>query len=152
MRILIRLPKDRRRVGRLTLEGAAAGFSCPCLGRADQIRAEAAMNPTRDPLRKFGDTPAGTYAGAIGPTWADKERSYGPHPVIRLEPTGGPAAQAKANGRDGLLIHGGAPAMDGQSLRPTNGCVRVSNSDQAAIVAALRAAGAHSFPVEIVEE
>jgi lipoprotein-anchoring transpeptidase ErfK/SrfK len=56
------------------------------------------------------------------------ERKYGPHGWITLNPVAGQALEAKRNGRFGLLIHGGAPGAGG-ALRPTFGCLRLTNGD-----------------------
>jgi len=78
-------------------------------------------------------------------------RSYGPHMVLRLRPTGGDALKAAKNGRRGLTIHGGDPAADGKSLRPTHGCPRTANPHQAALVSVLEMTGEAEYEVEITE-
>jgi hypothetical protein len=57
-----------------------------------------------------------------------------------LRPTGGQALTSATNGRVGLLIHGGAPGTGGR-LRATHGCIRLSDKDQAGLMAAIAAAG-----------
>ena len=48
-----------------------------------------------------------------------------------MDPYAGQALQAKRNGRTGLWVHGGDPTgMNGQFLRVTLGCIRVTNADQ----------------------
>ncbi len=53
----------------------------------------------------------------------------------------GEAELAKANGRTGLLIHGGALGTTpmGQFLRSTNGCFRMDDRDIKAFIDAIRA-------------
>lgn len=150
MEIEIRLPRSRWAPGTLTLRGATVQLVCPCLGRADTAAAIQAANPTRDMTRRNGDTPTGRYLAKLDGVKAPP-RSYGPHPVIRLYPKAGAAAEAAANGRDGLLIHGGAPAADGVSLRPTFGCIRVADYDQERLVAAIQWEGNHLFTVTVEE-
>lgn len=55
--------------------------------------------------------------------------TYGTYPSVLLDPISGDALTAKHNGRAGLMIHGGAPALDG-SLRSTFGCIRVSEANE----------------------
>jgi hypothetical protein len=111
----------------------------PVLGKSDNAAAARRGNPSRDPTRPFGDTPAGEYACAIGrpgAVTAELERKYGPHGWIALDPIAGQALQAKRNGRFGLLIHGGALNAKGR-LRPTHGCIRMFNPDLAALLRAV---------------
>ena len=138
--VSVTLPYDRSTPGRLTLRAEEGGnvLTCPALGKADNAGAAAHGNPTRDPTRPYGDCPIGTY-DVTG--WAPTDRSnteevdrFGPHGKLVLDPTGGPALEAKRNGRYGLLIHGGRLNMS-QRLRPTYGCLRVSDAAMAEIVA-----------------
>ena len=70
---------------------------------------------------------------AMEPEDAEEVDRFGPHGKVVLDPEGGPALEAKRNGRYGLLIHGGrlSPA---QRLRPTYGCLRVADADMARLV------------------
>jgi hypothetical protein len=120
------------------------------------------QNPTRDRLRNYGDTPLGTYKAGpkILPTGKGTRRaslrSYGPNGAIWLIPSGGEALQA-ANTftRDRLLIHGGdlyentpiGKANHYVGLRPTGGCLRVSNDDMRQIVDAVMLLQAFGDPV-----
>ncbi len=62
-------------------------------------------------------------------TRLNNSHSYGPNGAILLYPTAGEALHAaQVFQRDSILIHGGAPGPDG-TLRPTGGCLRLSNSD-----------------------
>lgn len=148
MKITIRFPADRTQLGVLTVEGSQ--FTCVCYGKSDNAAAQKRGNPTRNPLLPFGDTPLGTYRATVGKAYAWQARSYGPHPVIRLEPTGGDALKAAANKRSGLLIHGGDRNASGK-LRPTHGCVRLGNEDQKMLLGLLWASGEKAHDVEIVE-
>jgi hypothetical protein len=131
-------------------DGERMVFSCPCLGRADALNAAQAGNPTRDPLRRNGDTPTGQYTGRIERHAMEPERNYGKCPPIRLIPTGGDALIAHNNGRRGLLIHGGHLWPNG-IMRPANGCVRVEDKYQNAILSHLRRAAVTEFPIQITE-
>lgn len=152
MKIHIEFPASRWLRGYLSIEGT--DFGCFCYGRADGTAATKAGNPTRSPLMRNGDTPLGTYVGTVQPapwgTSASRLRSYGPHRAIKLEPTGGDALAAKANGRSGLAIHGGDLSADGRGFRPTHGCVRLSNYYQAALLVYLDASGDREHEVEVV--
>lgn len=138
---------DRDQTGQLVLDTAAGrrlAGPFPAFGRADNSTAAAHGNSGRNPTLPYGDTPAGTYAipraVATGQGTAYNPRTYGPNGALVLRPTEGQALTAAANGRVGLLIHGGAPGSGGR-LRATHGCVRLSDADQARLMAAIAAAG-----------
>ncbi len=138
MRIEIRIPANRnlRGVLRLIDERGVTVFTCPALAKADNARARREGNPSRDPLKRFGDTPLGTWEGRIGPRFSKPEdvRTYGVHRVITLRATGGDALVAAKKGkRSGIWLHGGAPGIGG-ILRPTFGCVRVADDHMGAIL------------------
>lgn len=137
MRIVATLPKDRNLPGvlRIVDERGVTAFFCPCLGKADNARARAEGNPTRDPLRPFGDTPLGFWKATIGPRFTKPEdvRTYGVHRVIMLSPLGDDAKRAYDYGRRGIWNHGGALGPGGR-LRPTHGCIRVLDDHQAALL------------------
>jgi len=119
--IRVLLPRDRHKVGwlRVEREGEVL-FEVPVLGRGKRGRGVFATS---------GDTPTGSYGGEVfQDTSSWNQRSYGPWGAVRLRPMGGDAILAEAFGRDGLLIHGGASRASGR-LRPTYGCLRVSNED-----------------------
>lgn len=130
MKLWSQLPKDRFRDGRfwLTDDGGTVIFGpVPCRGEADNSGAAAHGNVLEDPTKSYGDHPAGTYR-VLEVFWAPQPpRSYGPA-FLKLEPTGGEAYAAKANGRSGIGIHGGDPGPSGE-LRPTFGCLRLRNDD-----------------------
>lgn len=145
--IRVELLEDRNQTGVLTLRNAAGSQLAgpfPAFGRGDNATAAAHGNPTRNPTQLYGDTPTGTYdilrAVATGTATNYNDRSYGPNGALVLRPTGGQALAGATNGRVGLLIHGGAPGTGGR-LRATHGCVRLSNQDQARLMAAIAAAG-----------
>lgn len=142
-RIVVHVPKDRAKCGQLWLEDSGgrkvAGPFTAC-AKADGATAKKHKNPDRSPLLPYGDTPVGGYRvehvlkvgqGSIYP-----ERSYGDYAAVRLTPASGEAKLAADIGRTGLLIHGGDPGPGG-NLRPTNGCIRLSNRDMRALVEAL---------------
>lgn len=133
MRIEITLPRDRTQPGRLVVfgpNGTQLG-SFPALGKADNQEAARRGNPTRNPLRPFGDTPTGTWSAKVGKVMPDTS-TYGLHPVIYLWPTGGDAltSHSPLNRRTGIWLHGGSLGAAGQ-LRPTYGCIRVHDGTMA---------------------
>jgi hypothetical protein len=145
--IRVELSSDRDQTGTLKLQSANGNTLVGPLsvyGRSDNAAARAHGNPSRDPTKLYGDTPTGTYsipqATATGDSTSYASHSYGPNGALVLKPETGDAATAAANGRIGLLIHGGAPGSGGK-LRATNGCLRLSNSDMAKLMAAISAAG-----------
>jgi len=122
MRIDIYLHKDRTLPGVIRWDEDS---SARCFGKSDNAAAKKAGNESRDPLKPYGDIPLGNYK-AVVTVPGSPDRSYGPHKRLNLTPTAGPALQAFANGRYGIMIHGGDLAPNG-NLRPTHGCVRVDD-------------------------
>ena len=89
------------------------------------------------PLVHNGDTPTGYYTGYIGPV-QDSEYSYGPHEVLMMN---GYYGDIKESGRTGIWIHGGDPSTNPKAttypLRPTYGCIRLSNDNQLLLINAI---------------
>ena len=99
----------------------------------------------------YGDTPSGAYkilnvANTGDGTPYDKDK-FGPNGALRLDPVSGDAATAKANQRSGLMIHAGRPSANG-GLRPTNGCIRMSNDDIQSLITAISLLSAGENPLE----
>lgn len=134
MRVYALLPHDRTQEGVLWATDDAGPIlgRVRCKGKADNQHAIDHGNPTRDPLKPYGDTPLGVFR--MGPVeWGKAPaHSYGAV-FIRLSPVSGPAWEARQNGRAGLGAHGGDLAPDGHSLRPTDGCPRLLNEDASAL-------------------
>jgi hypothetical protein len=134
LKIVVNLPADRKQYGRLSLidaDGTVLFGPVSVLGKSDNQSAAAHGNPSRDPVKPFGDTPTGTFQcmlGKAGQLTQQLTHSYGPYGWISLDPQTGQALQAKQNGRFGLLIHGGDLNAQGR-LRPTFGCIRMFNPD-----------------------
>jgi len=94
-----------------------------------------------------GNTPTGTYrVTGLEDTSAWNQGSYGPNGALRLSPLSGNAQAAEQlAGREGLLIHGGAPGngaywRGANELRATHGCVRLRNEDMWRLVGVLNQA------------
>lgn len=162
-KLLISLPDDRTQLGTLVVcdelgEILAGPFVCD--GKSDNAAAIAAGNPDRDPTKPYGDTPLGEYIGRLEYVEASpaNRRSFGPPdesgkiPIVALEPIEGisQAWRAYLNGRRGLAIHCGDPNGEG-GLRPTHGCVRLSNADDHAMMIG-GLGGGHAWPVSIVSK
>ena len=156
MRIQVVLHHDRLRPGALTVlpdaGGAALLGPVPCLGRADNEAAALHGNPDRDPKRSFGDTPTGEYrvAKTVPHSGETDIHSYGAHPSLLLDPQTGDALLAKQAKREGLMIHGGAPSTAG-GLRPTHGCIRLSEDNQLALLNAVGATPLTALVVSVSE-
>ena len=134
MKILAVLPADRTRPGWLRLlEGTLLAFTARCLGKADNGRALARGNPTRDPVLPYGDTPSGIYSPAKAIAFDPPHPRMGRH-AIPLIGVSGPALTAMTL-RDQLYIHGG---RGDDRLIPTFGCLRLLDRDMAALVGELR--------------
>lgn len=120
--IRISFSSDRSQLGTLTLYNASgtSQMSISCLGKSAY---------GYDMYTTNGDTPTGTYTGYLyGPV--SPESSYGPYKVVAMD---GVSGVIISSGRSGIWIHGGDAASAGTStypLRPTYGCVRISNSNQ----------------------
>jgi RHS repeat-associated protein len=133
--ITVYLPKNRDHKG-IMMVTVGPGFTwfAQALGRG-------ASRAQLQWWKVGGNTPTGEYTG----TYSSRTESYsgiplGPNGNIALEPTKGGddhADQAYGRwGRSGLLIHGGGDLQQQNSsneewfpLKPTNGCIRILDSD-----------------------
>lgn len=132
MKLVAKLPKDRNQPGVMEVHGAGPAIVLmPVLGLADAAMAKQKGNPSRSPERCYGDTPTGVWKVHVSIIMRD-ERAFGPHKVLLLSPISGQAYNSYLSParRSGILIHGGAPGAGG-NLRPTYGCLRVSNDSMA---------------------
>lgn len=131
IRLFAKLPHDRTAEGTLWAVEDARLVVGPdrCCGKADNQAAIAHGNPTRDPLKPFGDTPCGVYRIIEVDRISDKEQNQHFGPVfLKLRPVAGDAARSGSeHNRSGFGIHGGPLLEDGQ-LRPTNGCLRTGDA------------------------
>ncbi len=150
--IMVSLNVDRTKLGTLKMyndSGALVFGPKQALGRSEYGTSWSQLN---------GHTPTGVYSATISkdpmPQTTDNIRSYGPSKYIDMDPVSGNALIAKQNGRSGLWIHGGAPADAGAisyPLRPTHGCVRLSDNDQASLIYVLSTLGGGTGKVTITE-
>jgi hypothetical protein len=128
LHFFVLLPRNRNLAGRLRVEKDGtllAEFSA--LGRGSR-------GPGDTSFLENGNTPTGSYKGSGLVDTRDKSQaSYGPWGALRLKPESGNAVLAQdVFGRKGLLIHGGTLGSQGLwkgKLKPTHGCIRLSNSD-----------------------
>lgn len=161
-RLLAVLPRDRHRPGALALVDASReeeGSHCrlllagpwPVLGRAGSDVAGEHGNPTRDPLRPWGDTPLGLYR--IGGVQRSKEpaRTYGLAYWELIAEDGDALRAVREGGRSGLGLHGGELAPDGETLRPTGGCLRIEDTTCRELLALMGEPGRWPRFLEVVE-
>jgi hypothetical protein len=149
-KILITLPLDRTQVGTLRVladDGSTQFGPVIALGKSDNETAAAHGNTARDSTLSYGDTPLGNYDPATtlgGVTVPD----MGPV-IIPLNGISGDALTAKENGRSGLAIHAGRGDDGGpyEGLFPTDGCVRLAQSDMNNLVSYM---GTTVYPISIV--
>ncbi len=127
--ITVELTADRTQLGTITLfnaEGTQVSSSI-CLGRSDD---NLPMN------RINGHTPIGVYTGILYQA-SSNTYSFGPYRRILLDIVSGYAAD-ECSHRSELMIHGGDPSTNTSSpsypLRPTYGCVRVTNDYQLSLI------------------
>ena len=146
-RILIKLPKDRRQPGTLSVleRDAVILAGIDCRGKADNGTAKARGNPERVCILPYGDTPSGAWHGCEVAHFAKPVDGLGKAWIALERPWSGDAVNALIHGRTGLGIHGGRGNGD---LVATKGCIRVRDNDFALIVDAL---GLDEFIVEIID-
>lgn len=121
-KITVALKSDRSQLGTMTIYNASgtSQMSVSCLGQSAY---------GYDMYTTNGHTPTGTYTGYLyGP--ASPESSYGPYKVVAMD---GVSGVIVSSGRSGIWIHGGDASSSG-GLRPTYGCVRISNTNQNTMV------------------
>ncbi len=156
----IDLWKDRMRLGAAHITSAAGEellTGLECLGVADNQAAIAHGNPSKDPLRPFGNTPVGLYHGVIIGAAVGDPNGYGTERRILIVPKSGPCvlAEAEPNNRAGLLCHGGALNPNYKAwhgLRPTFGCIRFSDMGMKAILSVVDRYKGSEFDVSIEEK
>lgn len=125
-KITVSLPVNRDYKGTLRLYRADASLftSFECLGRSESNDSMYVV---------YGNTPTGTYTGYLdGPS--SPSSSYGPYKVVNMTGVSGVIVES---GRSGIWIHGGDPETNQNltwyPLRPTYGCVRISNTNQSSL-------------------
>lgn len=130
-RIAISFSSNRNTFGTMTVYNASgvSQMSVNCLGKSAY---------GYDMYTKNGHTPTGTYTGYLyGPV--SPSSSYGPYKVVAMT---GVSGVIVTSGRSGIWIHGGTAASTDSAtypLRPTYGCVRISNSNQNTMVTKITA-------------
>lgn len=160
LEIRVSLPNNRLNTGTVELVDPVSGLRVfgpvPAMGRAARDTARAHDNPNGISTLPYGDTPLGGYripsVLASGAGTNHPANVYGSAGVIVLDPVSGDALIAENNGRTGLLIHAGrqvsSPTPLPNHLKPTNGCVRMLESDLAGLIKAMRDY-AFIFPGEV---
>lgn len=141
------LPKNRNHAGwvRVEINGVPVN-EFRVLGRGSTTETsktgeKKVVNPTLNPLMRFGNTPTGEYASpGIQSTSGLSRSSYGPWGAVRLKAVSGDALLAERLGRSGLLIHGGAPGRF-DHFRATHGCLRLYDGDMRQLIALISGAG-----------
>ena len=127
--VSVQLPEDRTKPGTMSFQLNGRSYNFEVLGKADNGKAIEEGNGSRSPLLPYGDTPTGRWALDLNGT-RSKTSTYGPNEVVRMSPISGDAVTSYEQGnRSGILIHGGDIGSADQ-LRPTYGCLRLSNEDQ----------------------
>ena len=126
-KISVSLPTNRNYKGTLTLYAAdgTQQQSNECLGRS-------ASNASMTTY--LGNTPTGEYTGYLYGPMTDTA-AYGVYKVVNMT---GVSGVIISSGRSGIWIHGGRyPYSDTSAtwypLSPTNGCVRISPTNQQAL-------------------
>lgn len=93
---------------------------------------------------KNADVPTGVYNTVVHSAGATA--SFGPHQRVWFNSAvSGNALIAQNNGRDEIMVHGGNPETNISAtwypLRPTYGCIRLTDNDQESLMIALNGAG-----------
>lgn len=90
------------------------------------------------------DTPTGEYSATVIAAGTPLS-SYGPHKRVNMYATSGNALLAQNNGRSGIMVHGGdlttATTATWYPLKPTHGCIRISNTNQEKLINQIAIAG-----------
>lgn len=124
--IMVALPANRNYKGTLAIYNAngTLQMSCECLGKSWR---------GLDMMTEYGHTPTGIYTGYLSYT-SGSAASYGPYQVVIMNGVSGIIVDS---GRTDIWIHGGSAENDPTALayplRATEGCVRVSDTDQQSI-------------------
>jgi RHS repeat-associated protein len=122
----------------VVIDGGRERYQFPALGRGSSPFSRGKGVSTAHPWwQADGDTPTGRYTGEYFRSVPHNNiRSYGPNGWIVLTPqdVGDHAWLASyIFGRSGIGIHGGRDETNGngvpRTLRPTYGCIRISDSD-----------------------
>jgi hypothetical protein len=126
LRVIV--PKNRDKMGYLRVEQNGR------ILREMRVLARGSRGPGDTRFLNNGNTPTGAFAGTRLKSNAGlPSASYGPYGRITMKPVSGDGLLAeKLFNRTGLYIHGGDLATRGPwkgGLKPTHGCLRVSNSD-----------------------
>lgn len=152
-RIYAEFPTRRDKKGKLKLTDSTGTLKwgpVDALGRGSD-KPENDNNHTNW-MKKFADVPTGEYETTI--VDAKPGSSYGLHRRIWLNPAlNGNAKTAEDAGRDQIMIHGGDLAEDTSlpwyPLRPTCGCIRLSDSDQKQLIEAIEGFGSEKGIITI---
>jgi hypothetical protein len=145
--LLARVAKNRDVLGTIEAWDQDTGEvlldRAPALARSDSAKAASVGNSSRDPLKRYGDLPTGLYRAIVAEPGVPA-RTYGTSKRLLLVPQKGQAKKAAEEyGRSSLMVHAGAlnPAYKRWAgLRPTYGCLRVSEETMAAILKLLEKA------------
>ncbi|MEE4580588.1 L,D-transpeptidase [Paenibacillus polymyxa] len=140
--IIVNLPSYGQRDNKGTLKmyngsGSLVFGPVEALGRGDRTN-QGDKNNANWRLTD-ADTPQGVYGASIAPA-ATPESSYGPYKRVAMSPISGDITETS---RSGFYIHGGDPGTSGPwaPLRPTHGCIRISNANVKLLLAAISDTG-----------
>jgi len=157
MQICVELFKwpNRSTPGKIWLQddkGVAVLGPFRCLGKSDSVHAANNGNISRDPLRPFGDLPAGIYIARIELQPMYPVKTFGKWKPLHLIPTFGDALTSANNGRTRIFLHGGTLDPATEDLRPTFGCLRVDDVTLFRILGAMDAAGLKEITLTVKEK
>ncbi|MCL9662177.1 L,D-transpeptidase [Paenibacillus hunanensis] len=152
--IMASFPTNRDKKGTLKMynnTGALVFGPVEALGRGSNDPAN--NNDHTNWRLKNADVPTGQYQTVVVDP-GSSSYSFGPNKRVWFNKAlSGNAVTAESNGRSEIMIHGGDPATDSSlswyPLRPTYGCIRLSNANQSALIAAIAKAGGGTGQVTI---
>lgn len=144
--IMANFPTNRDNKGTLKMyngSGALVFGPVEALGRGSNDPAN--NNDHTNWRLKNADVPTGVYQTTVVAA-GSSSYSFGPHKRVWMnQAVSGNALVAEQNGRSEIMVHGGDLATDSSlpwyPLRPTYGCIRLSNTNQAALISAIASAG-----------
>lgn len=152
--IMASFPTNRDNKGTLTMYNSAGKLvfgPVDALGRGSN---DAANNNDHSNWKlKNADVPTGVYETTVVGVGSPSS-SFGPYKRVWFNNVvSGNSLIAQNNGRDEIMIHGGDPATDSSlpwyPLRPTYGCIRLSNANQSVLINAIASAGGRTGKITI---
>ena len=161
--VVIISPRSAGGSGQATVQATdSCGRDLNIRNGSNRVEGRAVGERGPDRTVKYGDTPFGVYkpepnrdggrksdanatmGGVAGASARGTDERFGTG-IITLQPVSG---QVKDSGRSTIDMHGGPPIDDeNQPLKVTDGCVRLHNQDENALIGVLRSQASKGDPL-----